>query len=206
MPNKKENPKTIKRLSRYRLAIIKLQELGYDRITSTLLGDKVGVTASQIRKDFSKFEITGKRKGGYGVESLLVRLEKILGKDRIHKLVLAGVGNIGRALINYNGFNREGIEIIAGFDIDSSKIKKMKIPVYPVEKMSDYIKSHRVKMGIIAVPEIAAQQVCNTMVSAGIRGILNFATIRLIAEESIVVQYVNIQNKLENIFYFVKNN
>jgi redox-sensing transcriptional repressor len=206
MDNKKENPKTIKRLSRYRLAIKKLRELGYNRITSTILGDKVGVTAAQIRKDFSKFEITGKRKGGYVVEDLLVKLEKILGKDRVHKLVLAGVGNLGRALIDYNGFYREGIEIIAGFDIDFSKLKKMKIPVYPVDKMSDYIKSHRVQIGIIAVPEIAAQQVCNTMVSAGIRGILNFAPVRLITDESVVIQYVNIQNKLENIFYFVENN
>ena len=206
MNDKKENPKSIKRLSRYRQAIIKLQELGYNRITSTVLGDKVGVSASQVRKDFSRFYITGKRKGGYVIEDSLARLEKILGKDRVHKLILAGIGNIGRALINYNGFNREGIEIIAGFDIDSSKQKKMKIPVYPVDKMSDYIKSHRVKIGILAVPEVAAQQVCDTMISAGIKGILNFAPVRLIAEESVVVQYVNIQNKLENIFYFVGNN
>ena len=73
-------------------------------------------------------------------------------------------------------------------------------------KMSDFIKSHRISTGIIAVPEIAAQAVCNTMVSAGIRGILNFAPVRLIVDESVVVQYVNIQNKMENIFYFVENN
>ncbi len=206
MMNKNKNPKTIKRMSRYRRAIIKMQELGYHRITSSMLGEKVGITASQVRKDFSNFEITGKKKGGYNVEDILTKIEKILGKNRVYKLILVGVGNIGIALINYNGFNREGIEIIAGFDIDSSKQKKMKIPIYPVEKMPDFIRSHRVKTGIIAVPEIAAQQVCNTMISSGIQGILNFAPIRLITNESVVVQYMNIQNKLENIFYFVENN
>ncbi len=203
---KKENSKAIKRLSRYRRAILKMRELGYHRLTSSMLGEKVGVSASQIRKDFSNFDITGKKKGGYLVEDMLKKLQKILGKDRIYKLILAGVGNIGTALINYNGFIGEGIEIMAGFDIDSSKHKKMKIPIYPVEKMPDYIRTHRIKTGIIAVPEIAAQEVCNTMVSAGIQGILNFAPVRLITDESIVVQYVNIQNKLENIFYFVENN
>jgi len=203
---KKENSKKVKRLSRYRRAIVKMQELGYHRLTSVMLGEKVGVSASQIRKDFSNFDITGKKKGGYLVDDMLKKLQKILGKDRIYKLILAGVGNIGTALINYNGFIREGIEIMAGFDVDSSKHKKMKIPIYPIEKMPDYIRSHRIKTGIIAVPEIAAQEVCNTMVSAGIQGILNFAPVRLITDESIVVQYVNIQNKLENIFYFVENN
>jgi len=203
---KKENSKIIKRLSRYRRATVRMQELGYHRLTSSMLGDKVGVSASQVRKDFSNFDITGKKKGGYLIDEMLDRLQKILGKDRVHKLILAGVGNIGTALINYNGFIREGIEVMAGFDIDSSKQKKMKIPIYPVEKMPDYIRTHRIKTGIIAVPEIAAQQVCDTMVSSGIKGILNFAPVRLVTDESVVIQYVNIQNKLENIFYFVENN
>lgn len=203
---KKENSKTIKRLSRYRRTINRLQELGYYRITSTMLGEKVGVSPSQVRKDFSKFNITGNKKGGYTVEDLLIRLENIFGKNRVYKLILVGVGNIGKALINYQGFIRDGIEIIAGFDIDVSKQRKMKIPIYPVDKMTDFITSHRITTGIIAVPEIAAQDVCNTMVSAGIHGILNFAPVRLIVDEPVVVQYLNIQNKLENILYFVENN
>lgn len=200
------NKKIINRFSRYRQALLRLKNLGYKRVVSITLGKEVEVNSSQIRKDFSMFKITGNRKSGYDVDYLIKELGNILGKNRMHKLVLAGIGNIGAALINHYNSKEEGVEIIAGFDIDPLKLqKKYSIPVYALIKMEEFIKSHSIKTGVISVPAVSAQDVCDKMVSAGINGILNFAPVNLKSADDVFIQYVNIQNKLENIFYFSLN-
>ncbi|HHS14025.1 MAG TPA: redox-sensing transcriptional repressor Rex [bacterium] len=197
--------KSASRLPCYRRALMRFKELGFDRVYSESLAESVGVTSSQVRKDFSVFGISGNKKGGYQIETLLDQLRIILKKDQIHPVILVGVGNIGTALMNYRAFERENIEIVAGFDIDPSKInKKMKIPVLPINAMDDYLKHHQVRIGIITVPALTAQQVCNRMVSAGIKGILNFAPIRLKVPDDTMIENVSVLLKLENIIYFVE--
>jgi redox-sensing transcriptional repressor len=198
------NKKCITRLSRYRRALLRLKDLGFVRIFSDTLGEAVGATAAQVRKDFSLFGIAGNKKGGYQVDGLLDSLQNILGKDKEQKVIVVGTGNIGKALIQYRGFERERIKVVAGFDVDSTKInKRSKIPILPVAELSNYVKKHGIQIGIIAVPDYAAQQVCEAMLSAGIKGILNFAPIRLRGSEEVIVNNVHLQIELENVIYFV---
>ncbi|MFH1857155.1 MAG: redox-sensing transcriptional repressor Rex [Candidatus Omnitrophota bacterium] len=198
------NKVIINRLSKYKNALQRLQALGFIKVFSDNLADAIGVTPSQVRKDFSIFGVKGNRKGGYLVEDLLLQLRSILGKDKVHKAVVAGVGNIGTALVNYRGFVKECIEIVAAFDIDPLKQNRQaKLPILPLTEMKDFIISHNIKIGIIAVPDIAAQQIWDIMSSAGIKGVLNFAPIRLRAPENVVVNNVNLASELESIIYFV---
>lgn len=196
--------KNISRLSRYRKALIHLKQLGFVKVFSDTLGEAVGVTSAQVRKDFSLFGISGNKRGGYNIEELIERLQNILGKDQVQDVIVVGVGNIGSALMQYHEFEKEGIRIIAGFDIDPSKINaKAKVPIYHLDEMEPFIKKNKIEVGIVAVPDIAAQQICDLMVSFGIVGILNFAPIRLKSNDDVIINNVNVQMELENVIYFV---
>jgi redox-sensing transcriptional repressor len=197
--------KRVNRLSRYRRAAQRLKELGFSRVVSNTLGEEVGVTASQVRKDFSHFGISGNKKGGYQIDPLLKKFNHILGKDKTYRVILVGAGRIGTSLIEYRNFEKEGLEIVAAFDIDPAKVtKRQRIPVQPMEKLYDYVKWNDIKIGIIAVPAVAAQTVCDQMLAAGIKGILNFAPRRLRVDSRTHISNVNILAKLENLVYFVK--
>src|SRR4030042_1213258 len=197
MPVTVLNKKSVSRLSRYRRALQTFKELGYTKIISTTLGEATGATSSQVRKDFSAFGLSGYKKGGYHIEELL-------GKDRVHKIVLVGIGNIGTALINYKAFEDEGMKVVAGFDIDPVKLnRKLDIPLYHIDQLKAFVEENAIRIGVIAVPSISAQKVCEGMLSAGIKGILNFAPIRLKVNEDTVITNVNILGKLENVLFFV---
>ena len=191
-------------MSRYRKTLLRFRELGFVKVFSDTLGEAVGVTASQVRKDFSLFDISGNKRGGYQVDQLIDQLQSILGKGQNQKVIVVGLGNIGHALIKYKGFENEGIMIVAGFDIDPSKInKKIDVPLFPLDEMEGFVKKHNIEIGIIAVPDIAGQQVFDTMVAAGIKGILNFAPIRYQGADNVIINNVNLQIELENVIYFV---
>jgi redox-sensing transcriptional repressor len=198
------NRNCIIRLSRYKNSLYRLKDLGFVKVFSDNLADACGVTASQVRKDFSLFGISGNKKGGYEITSLLEKLNAILGKEQVQKVVVAGVGHIGTALMKYRGFEKEGIRIVAGFDIDPARFSKdAVIPILPMEELKDFVKREGIRIGIIAVPDIAAQQVADIMFSAGIKGVLNFAPIRLKATDECVVNNINVEHELENVIYFV---
>ncbi|MFA5437101.1 MAG: redox-sensing transcriptional repressor Rex [Candidatus Omnitrophota bacterium] len=192
------------RLSRYKNALYRLQTLGFVKVFSDNLADAVGVTAAVVRKDFSVFGISGNKKGGYQIEILLEKINSILGKDRLQKVIVIGAGHIGSALMRYRGFEKEGIKIAAGFDIDPAKINRYNaLPILPLEEVKDFIKSQGIKIAILAVPDIAAQEVLDLVCSCGIKGILNFAPLRLISPEGCIVNNVNLEIELENLIYFV---
>jgi redox-sensing transcriptional repressor len=197
--------KCVSRLSRYRKALIRFKNLGFVKVFSDTLGEATGVTSAQVRKDFSLFGIGGNKRGGYEINSLLDRMQVLLGKDQLHQVIVIGVGNIGRALIQYKGFEKEGISIVAGFDIDPVKINtKAPTPILPIQELNEFVKKHEIEIAILAVSEIAAQEACNILVQAGIIGILNFAPIRLQAPEHVEINTVNLQVELENLIYFTK--
>jgi redox-sensing transcriptional repressor len=198
------NRSCIIRLSRYKNALNRLRTLNFVRVFSDNLADAAGVTAAQVRKDFSLFGITGNRRGGYRVDELAEQLNRILGKDQLHEFIVIGVGNIGRALLHYPGFERSGINIAAGFDIDPAKFNQdSKPPVLPLDQLAGIIKTRDIKLAILAVPDYAAQQVLELALSAGIRGVLNFAPICLKAPTGCVVNNINLETELENLIYFV---
>ena len=198
------NRSCIIRLSRYKNALNRLKALNFVRVFSDNLADAAGVTAAQVRKDFSLFGITGNRRGGYKVDELSEQLHRILGKDQLQEFVVVGVGNIGRALLRYRGLEKSGIRIAAGFDIDPSKYDADgNPPVLPLENLVDFVRARGIRLGVIAVPDYAAQQVIELMLSAGIKGVLNFAPICLKVPEGCIINNINLETELENLIYFV---
>jgi redox-sensing transcriptional repressor len=198
------NKNCIIRLSRYKNALGRLKGLGFVKVYSDNLADAVSVTSAQVRKDFSIFGLSGNKRGGYQVDELIERLNQILGKTELHKVVIVGAGKLGSALLKYKGFEKEGIKIVASFDSDNAKIKRgQEPPVLPLEELSGFVKENGIRIGIIAVPDLAAQEAANLMFSAGIKGVLNFAPIQLKIPEGGIVNNVNLEVELENLIYFV---
>lgn len=194
----------ILRLSRYKNAAIRLKSLNFVKVFSDNLGDATGVTASQVRKDFSIFGISGNRRGGYQIDELLTQLNKVLGKDKLQKFIVVGAGNLGRALINYPGFAKSEIRIVAGFDIDPAKYnRKAEAPILPIDELPGFVKANQIELAIIAVPDFAAQEVLETIAKAGIKGVLNFAPTRLKGSDNITVHNLNLETEFENLIYFV---
>jgi len=201
------NQRLIGRLSQYRAALNRYKELGFRKIYSNCLADAIGATSVQVRKDFSQFTITGNKKGGYSVDDILKRLDQILGKNEIQKVIIAGAGQIGNALIKFKGFETEGIKIAACFDIDPAKCREnAKVPVLPFEKFTAFVRENGIRVGVLCVPDYAAQHVTDIMCSAGITGILNFASIRLTVSPSCIVNNVRLVQEIESLIYYTNVN
>ncbi len=200
----KASKNTVERLYQYRNALNRLKSIGFVKVFSDNLADGVGVGATQVRKDFSVFGLSGNKKGGYLIDDLITKLDTILGKNTQQRVVVVGCGNVGKALVNYQGFEKEGIKIAAGFDIDPNTIRRDSAPpVLPFEEFEEFVKKNKIKTGVIAVSDQQAQQVADRMMAAGIKGILNFAQIRLNVPEDLVLNNVNLGIELETVIYFV---
>jgi len=203
------NNEMIIRITRYFRILNRLRALGLEKVFAHNLADAAGVSAAVVRKDFSLLEIHGQKRGGYEIPELLVHLGKILGKtDEPQNTIIVGCGRIGRALMHYNGFEPDGIRIVAGFDSDPQVYSDSThpVPVYPISRIDEVAKAFNVKVAIITVPESATADTAQRLMSAGIRGILNFSPITLkpILQEDgthTVVHNVNIALELEQIFY-----
>lgn len=190
---------TITRLSQYSKYLERLDYNGIDIVSSSELAEGVGVNSAQVRKDLSYFGEFGTRGIGYNVKDLLNYTLKILGLNRKWPLVLVGAGNVGQALCSFKGFNERGFSIVGVFDNDLTKIGKRigKLEVFPMEKLPEVIKLHEIKIGIIAVPVRAAQEVADLMIKSGLQAILNFARVTLNIPENIKVKNVDLSVKLE---------
>ena len=161
------NKKSILRLSKYKKALTRLHSMGFKKVFSDNLADAIGVTPSQVRKDFSIFDLSGHKKGGYLIDDLIHKINKILGKEEVEKVIIVGCGNIGTALMRYNGFEKEFIKVVAAFDNNPAKINpNAQIPIFPMEELFDFIVKEKIRTAILAVPDQAAQHVVDTLVSA----------------------------------------
>jgi len=171
----------ISRLPKYYRYLERLVEEGVERISSRELGDRVGVSAPQLRQDLNHFGNFGQQGYGYNVEKLCQALAKILGIETKSKMVLVGVGNLGQALVNSTDFEEHGFYLSAIFDINPRLIglEVNGLKVKDMEKLKDYIKQNEIDIGIIAVPASAAQEIADVMTAAGVEGIWNFAPIDL---------------------------
>jgi len=183
-----------------------MKKMGIKRVYSYSLGPEAGVTPEQVRKDFSELKIRGNQRAGYLLDTLLGELERIIQLTDNSNIILVGMGNIGQALANYNWLNQWNINIVATFDIDPSKQRrKNDMVIYPLQRLTEIISRFRVKVAIIAVPEISAQEVCNQLMEAGIKGIVNFAPVILKVNQGIVVNNINLYNEVESVLYWVEN-
>lgn len=198
--------KAIYRLSVYFRGLQRLKANGIQTVSSEALAKAAGVKSTQLRKDLTYFGQFGTRGLGYDVEQLSQMISDLLGTTRLQPVVLVGVGNLGLALLSYRGFATEGFEIVAAFDLDTTRKrgKGIPVPIHGMDKLADVVVRNNVKMAILTVPVSAAQEVANNLIEAGITGILNFAPIVLHTPEEVTVNNVNLAIELENLSYFVQ--
>ncbi len=206
-PNRPEIPrKTIYRLSVYLRCLQRLKANDIRTVSSEALAQVAGVKPTQLRKDLTYFGQFGTRGLGYDVQQLTHMITDLLGTSSLQPVVLVGVGNLGTALLSYRGFQEEGFEIIAAFDLDARRFRDRKspVPIHSMDRLAEVIEARHVRMAIITVPAVAAQEVANTIVGAGIVGVLNFAPIVLVVPEDVMVSNVNLAIELENLSYFIQ--
>lgn len=195
---------TIERLSRYRAVLRRLKALGLVRIFSDNLGDAAGVSASQVRKDFQLFGIRGVRRGGYRIEDLAARFDELLGADGPMQAVVVGCGHIGGALLRTYGVARDGVSVVAGFDVDPSVINPAASPpVLPGKELPAFVREHGIRVAIIAVPEQAAASVAEQLRGTGIRGVLNFAPVPWRDTDTWIVHNIDIRMEIEKLFHHI---
>lgn len=198
--------KSIYRLSIYLRCLQRLKSNAIRTVSSDALAKAAGVKPTQLRKDLTYFGQFGTRGLGYDVGQLEAMIVNLLGTKRLQPVILVGVGNLGTALLSYRGFEQEGFEIIAAFDVkpDSRAGKPGKQPLYTMEKLPQIIRERSVRMAILTVPATAAQEVTNLLVEHGIAAILNFSPIVLQVPDEVVVNNVNLAIELENLSYFIQ--
>lgn len=195
---------TIERLPLYYRCLEKISAYEEDEVVSSReLGEHLGIPPTQVRKDLSYYGEFGRRGVGYHVEDLKKSLAKILGINKTWPAVLVGAGNLGRALVNYEGFQKMGLQITDVIDSDLDKIgnKVGDITVRSSKDLEEIVKTRQIKIGIIAVPASAAQDVTDLLIAAGIKSIWNFAPIRLVVPEGIIVRNEDLSVGITSLIY-----
>jgi len=195
----------IGRLPVYLRALQRMSEKGIKTTSSQELGEHVGISAAQIRKDISQFGEFGKQGTGYSIPFLLDKLREILKVDRVWEVALVGAGDIGHALARYQGFTDRGFRIICVFDNDSSKVgsKVGSFTVEEMSKISDRVRECNIRVAMITVPAPAAQVVADILVKAGIKAILNYAPISINVPNDVHVQYIDPASHLQRMTYYL---
>jgi redox-sensing transcriptional repressor len=195
----------IGRLPVYLRALQRMAELGLKTTSSQELGDHVGISAAQIRKDVSQFGEFGKQGTGYSIEYLIDKLREILKVDRLWDVVVVGAGDVGHALANYPGFSDRGFHVAAIFDKDKSKVGQSlgSFRVEDTEVMIERIRELGVKIAMVSVPASAAQAVTDQLIQAGVKAILNYAPINLNVPNHVKVQNIDPSTHLQRMTYYL---
>lgn len=177
-----------------------------ETVSSEALAKAAGVKSTQLRKDLTYFGQFGTRGLGYNVAGLSGAIGEVLGRSRLQPVILVGVGNLGAALLRYGGFQKEGFEIVAAFDVrpDPRRTKGLKIELMDAKDLTTFIQEQHIKMAILTVPVAHAQEVVNEMVEAGIQAVLNFSPVVLDVPKHVVVNNVDLAVELENLSYFIR--
>ncbi|EKK20027.1 Redox-sensitive transcriptional regulator (AT-rich DNA-binding protein) [Fructilactobacillus florum 8D] len=196
---------TAKRLPLYYRYLNILHDGGKTRVSSNELADAIRVDSATIRRDFSYFGALGKRGYGYDVDNLLAFFKDILDQDRLTNVALVGVGNLGHALLNFSFHQDSNIRISAAFDINSQEINTVQsgVPIYPIEQLVTQLQDQQITVAILTVPSRVAQEVANQVAETGVKGILNFTSIRLSVPDRIRVHNVDLTNELQTLIYFI---
>jgi len=198
---------TINRLSIYHRCLEKIieKEKGLEIISSFKIAEMTGINSSQIRKDLAYFGEFGKRGIGYPVIDLGKELKKILGLDKKWSVIIAGAGNLGKALIKYKGFQKKGFIIKGIFDNNPSKISKRlgHIFIYNIKEIEKFIQTENISIGIIVVSADSAQEVADKMARGGIKAILNFAPVHIVLPPEIKIHNVDLSVEFEGLTYYL---
>lgn len=196
----------IKRLPRYYRYLEDLLAEGVERISSQELSKRMGVTASQIRQDLNHFGGFGQQGYGYKVLYLYEEIGKILGMDRIKRIIMIGAGNLGQAIAKYANYKRRGFFIEAIFDKDPEKIGKQVqgLTVRDIDTLEEYIRLNPVDIATITIPREQAVLVADRLVQAGVKGIWNFAHVDLTVPSDVYVENVHLSESLMSLSYRIK--
>ena len=197
----------VSRLSLYLRELQQLVRAGQETTNSTQLGKKLGFTDAQVRKDLAYFGQFGYPGIGYRCEELIQAIKRILGTDRSWPVAVVGLGNLGRALLGYGGFDDQGFQVVAAFDVDEEKLHQDidGIEIFHLDCLPEVVQAKAIRLGIIAVPAVAAQEVATKLVDAGIDGVLNFAPVTLVLPETVSRVGVDLAIELEQLSFAVVN-
>jgi redox-sensing transcriptional repressor len=195
----------IGRLPVYLRALQRLADTGVLTTSSQELGEMIGISAAQIRKDISQFGEFGKQGTGYSIPFLVERLRDILKVDRVWDVAIVGVGDIGHALARYNGFMNRGFRVSIVFDNDATKVgqKVGEFEIFNTTVMAEKIKQQKIKVAVLTVPASAAQEIADQLVKAGVKAILNYAPISINVPDGVHVQYIDPVTHLQRMTYYL---
>jgi redox-sensing transcriptional repressor len=202
-----EVPKAVvSRLSLYLRELQRLVRDGHATVSSLAMGELLACSPAQFRKDLAYFGHFGHPGVGYRCEELVSAIRKILGTDQRWPVALVGAGNLGRALLGYRGFEQQGFEIVAAFDLDEAKVGQPidHLRVEHASALPQRVQALRIKLGIIAVPARSAQAVADRLVEAGIEGIVNFAPVTISVPDRVSLVGVDLAMELEQLTFAVQ--
>jgi redox-sensing transcriptional repressor len=195
----------IRRLPLYARSLRYLLQEGITSVSSQELGDRINVTAAQIRKDLSYFGEFGKQGIGYDVEKLLIHIENILGLTTEWPVALVGIGHLGAAIARYEGFRSQGIQIVALFDGDPQKIGGTLngLTIHGTSDIATVVRELHIRMAVIAVPAAMAQEVADLLIAAGVRAILSYAPVIIQTPEGVWVRYIDPVSVMHSMTYYL---
>lgn len=205
MKQEKISEAVVRRLPVYLRFLNELSLSDIHTVSSQDLGEKLNLNPAQIRKDLAYFGEFGRKGVGYDVAYLIEKIRQILKLDKTLNVALAGTGNLGRALCNYNMYTKDNMKIVAVFDADPGKtgLKINQMTVQPMKELRETVSRLGISIGIITVPAAAAQQVADQFVAAGIKGILNFAPAVLKVPEGVRIHYADFTAELLSLAYYM---
>ena len=193
---------TLRRLPWYLSNIKLMKEKGEQYVSSTQISKEINIDASQIAKDLSYVNISGRTRVGYNIDALIEVLESFLGFTNMHKAFLFGVGSLGAALLRDSGLHHFGLEIVAAFDVNPELVGKdlNGIPIFHSDDFEAKMKEYDVNIGVLIVPINIAQEITDKMVDGGIKAVWNFTPFRIRVPENIVVQNTSLYAHLAVMF------
>lgn len=193
----------VRRLPMYYRHLRDLEKAGVVRISSQELAERMNLTASQIRQDINCYGGFGHQGYGYQVADLKERIGEILGLGHEYHMIVVGAGNIGRAIANYAGFERDGFKVRAMFDVSSALIgvEVHGVPVQAMDRLDAWLAGHRVDIAVLAVPAAQAQETADRLARGGVRGIWNFAPVDLTLPKDVCINNVHLSESLHILSY-----
>ncbi|MCH9648054.1 MAG: redox-sensing transcriptional repressor Rex [Deltaproteobacteria bacterium] len=199
------SPPTLNRLCLYLRSLKRLQEDGVQQISSQKLAERFHLSAAQIRKDLAHFGAFGVRGVGYQVDELIPTLTSILRLDRRYRVVVVGMGNLGRAFASHPGFNRGPFVVVAGVDSDPAKIGETvnDFVVRDSQFLEEVTRESGAEIGVLTVPAHGAQENYERLAKAGVKGVLNFAPTRIRTIPGVPLKDVDLRIYLEELAYYL---
>lgn len=190
---------TFQRMPRYLRFLKEKRDAGQEYISSVAIAEALGLSAALVKKDLSRAIISvGKPKLGYSLPELIADIEEFLGYNNVKDAVLVGAGKLGQALMAYKGFEKYGLNIIAGFDVRADLLdgevagKK----IYPLDKLETFIKKRNIKMGILTIPQESAQEVADVLIKSGIKAVWNFTSAHIEVPQNVALKNENMAASL----------